>query len=94
MVRFLRNATVAKVAGTDSPLLQISTDERQQVARWPSFSAKKNFGPAFARSCCCTHGESLATARSSVSVLELGLLKMAHAQRLIPLGSVPEAMSA
>jgi len=33
MVRFLRNAVVAKVAGGDSSLLQISGDERQRVAR-------------------------------------------------------------
>src|SRR5205807_1515259 len=33
MVRFLRNAVVAKVAGGDSPLLQISSDERARVGR-------------------------------------------------------------
>ena len=33
MVRFLRNATVAKIAGKDSPLLQISSEERDRVGR-------------------------------------------------------------
>ena len=33
LVRFLRNAVVAKVAGGESSLLQISSDERQRVAR-------------------------------------------------------------
>src|SRR5262249_33442888 len=33
MLRFLRNALVAKVAGTDSHVLQISSDERARVAR-------------------------------------------------------------
>src|SRR5207302_5759870 len=33
MVRFLRNATVAKIAGPDSSLLQISNEERQRAAR-------------------------------------------------------------
>ena len=33
MLRFLRNAMVAKVAGSDSPVLQISSDERARVAR-------------------------------------------------------------
>ena len=33
LVRFLRNAVVAKVAGKDSALLQISSDERARVAR-------------------------------------------------------------
>ena len=32
MLRFLRNALVAKVAGSDSPVLQISADERARVA--------------------------------------------------------------
>src|SRR5206468_9849301 len=33
MVRFLRNAIVAKVSGADSPLLQISADERARISR-------------------------------------------------------------
>ena len=33
LVRFLRNAVVAKVAGDDSALLQISSDERARVGR-------------------------------------------------------------
>src|SRR5437763_1305073 len=33
LIRFLRNATVSKVAGSDSSLLQISADERARVAR-------------------------------------------------------------
>src|SRR5450631_2977663 len=34
LVRFLRNVTVAKIAGKDSALLQISADERARVARF------------------------------------------------------------
>ncbi len=33
MVRFLRNTVVARIAGAESSLLQISSDERQRVAR-------------------------------------------------------------
>src|SRR5512142_2692257 len=33
MVRFLRNTTVSKIAGQDSSLLQISSDERARVGR-------------------------------------------------------------
>ena len=41
MVRFLRNALVAKVAGGDSPLLQISSDERARVgARGRAFQRR------------------------------------------------------
>ena len=32
-IRFLRNTVVAKIAGADSSLLQISGDERKRVAR-------------------------------------------------------------
>ena len=39
MVRFLRNVTVAKIAGKDSPLLQISSDERARVAAGSARSA-------------------------------------------------------
>ena len=39
LVRFLRNAVVAKVAGADSSLLQISSDERARVARVADLSS-------------------------------------------------------
>ncbi len=50
-VRFLRNAVVAKVAGEDSALLQISSDERARVAALLS-SFQKKIWRAFCRSCC------------------------------------------
>ena len=42
LVRFLRNVTVAKIAGKDSALLQISDDERARAARIAE-SAKKTW---------------------------------------------------
>ena len=51
MVRFLRNATVAKIAGKDSSLLQISSEERERVERVANCSAKK-ISHVTCRSCC------------------------------------------
>ena len=48
MVRFLRNAVVAKVAGADSSLLQISSDERARVARIAEIVQRRRFGAASA----------------------------------------------
>ncbi len=83
MVRFLRNATVAKVAGTDSPLLQISTDERQRVAAVAELFSEEDLARHL-QIMLRTHGE-LGYRQEQRFHLELGLLKMAHAQRLIPL---------
>ena len=66
MVRFLRNATVAKVAGTEVPCCRFPPTNASGLRRWPSFSAKKIW-PGIYRSCCVPTA-SLATARSSVSI--------------------------
>ncbi len=83
MVRFLRNATVAKVAGSDSPLLQISQDERARVARVAELFSEEDRA---------RHLQIMLRAFDEIGYrqeqrfhLELGLLKMVHAQRLLPL---------
>lgn len=83
MVRFLRNATVAKVAGPDSSLLQISSDERQRVARVAELFSEEDLARHL-QIMLRTHGE-LGYRHEQRFHLELGLLKMAHAQRLLPL---------
>jgi DNA polymerase-3 subunit gamma/tau len=83
MVRFLRNATVAKVAGPDSSLLQISSDERQRVASVADLFSEEDLARHL-QIMLRTHGE-LGYRQEQRFHLELGLLKMAHAQRLIPL---------
>lgn len=83
MVRFLRNATVAKVAGGDSSLLQISGDERQRVARVAELFSEEDLARHL-QIMLRTHGE-LGYRQEQRFHLELGLLKMAHAQRLLPL---------
>jgi DNA polymerase III subunit gamma/tau len=83
MVRFLRNATVAKIAGKDSPLLQISGDERERVARVAELFSEEDLARHL-QIMLRTHGE-LGYRQEQRFHLELGLLKMAHAQRLLPI---------
>jgi DNA polymerase-3 subunit gamma/tau len=83
MVRFLRNATVAKIAGTDSSLLQISTDERTRVGRVAELFSEEDLARHL-QIMLRTHAE-LGYRQEQRFHLELGLLKMAHAQRLLPL---------
>jgi DNA polymerase-3 subunit gamma/tau len=83
MVRFLRNATVAKVAGKDSSLLQISSEECERVARVAEMFSEEDL-TRHLQIMLRTHGE-LAYKQEQRFHLELGLLKMAHAQKLIPI---------
>jgi DNA polymerase III subunit gamma/tau len=83
MVRFLRNATVAKVAGKDSALLQISSEERERVARIAGLFSEEDLTRQL-QIMLRTHGE-LGYKQEQRFHLELGLLKMAHAQKLIPI---------
>ena len=83
LVRFLRNAVVAKVAGKDSALLQISSDERARVARIAELFSEEDLARHL-QIMLRTHGE-LGYKQEQRFHLELGLLKMAHAQRLLPI---------
>lgn len=95
MVRFLRNATVAKIAGKDSSLLQISSEERERVARVAELFGEEDL-TRHLQIMLRTHGE-LGYKQEQRFHLELGLLKMSHAQRLIPieqlLGDAAAALS-
>ena len=83
MVRFLRNAVVARVAGADSSLLQISSDERQRVSRVAALFEEEDL-TRYLQIILRTHSE-LGYRQEQRFHLELGLLKMAHAARLLPL---------
>jgi DNA polymerase-3 subunit gamma/tau len=83
MVRFLRNALVAKVAGSDSQVLQISTDERARVARLAERFSEEDL-TRFMQIMLRTHSD-LGYKQEQRLHLELGLLKLVHAQRLLPL---------
>jgi DNA polymerase-3 subunit gamma/tau len=83
LVRFLRNVTVGKIAGKDSPLLQVSSDERARVARIAELFTEEELARHL-QIMLRTHGE-LGYRQEQRFHLELGLLKMAHAQRLLPI---------
>jgi DNA polymerase-3 subunit gamma/tau len=83
MVRFLRNAMVAKVAGSDSPVLQISSDERARVSRVAENFSEEDL-TRFLQIMLRTHSD-LGYKQEQRFHLELGLLKLVHAQRLLPL---------
>jgi DNA polymerase-3 subunit gamma/tau len=83
LVRFLRNVTVAKIAGKDSALLQISSDERARVGRIADLFSEEEL-TRHLQIMLRTHGE-LGYRQEQRFHLELGLLKMAHAQRLLPI---------
>jgi len=83
LVRFLRNVTVAKIAGKDSPLLQVSSDERARAGRIAALFSEEDL-TRHLQIMLRTHGE-LGYRQEQRFHLELGLLKMAHAQRLLPI---------
>ena len=83
MVRFLRNATVAKIAGKDSSLLQISSEERERINRVAELFGEEDL-TRHLQIMLRTHGE-LGYKQEQRFHLELGLLKMAHAQRILPI---------
>ena len=83
MVRFLRNALVAKVAGTESSVLQISSDEKKRVANIAAYFGEEEL-TRFLQIMLRTHGD-VSYKQEQRFHLELGLLKLVHAQRLLPL---------
>jgi len=83
LLKFLRNTLVAKVAGNDSQVLQISSDERARVARVAERFSEEDL-TRFMQIMLRTHNE-LGYRQEQRFHLELGLLKLVHAQRLLPL---------
>jgi DNA polymerase-3 subunit gamma/tau len=86
LVRFLRNAVVAKVAGDDSSLLQISSDERARVGRVASQFSEEDLA-RFLQIMLRTFDE-LGYRQEQRFHLELGVLKLVHAQRILPLEQI------
>lgn len=86
LVRFLRNAVVAKVAGDGSSLLQISSDERARVGRVASQFSEEDLA-RFLQIMLRTFDE-LGYRQEQRFHLELGVLKLVHAQRILPLEQI------
>ncbi len=91
LVRFLRNAVVAKVAGKDSPLLQISSDERARVGRVAEQFSEEDLA-RFLQIMLRTFDE-LGYRQEQRFHLELGVLKLVHAQRMLPLEQILSQVS-
>ena len=83
LVRFLRNATVAKIAGKASPLLQVSREDCERVSRVADWFGEEDL-TRHLQIMLRTHSE-LGYKQEQRFHLELGLLKMAHAQKLLPI---------
>ena len=91
LVRFLRNTVVAKVAGDDSPLLQISSDERARVGRVAAQFSEEELA-RFLQIMLRTFDE-LGYRQEQRFHLELGVLKLVHAQRILPLEQILSQVS-
>src|ERR1700758_3041862 len=83
MVRYLRNALMAKLGGESTELLQISGDERARVARTALLFSEEDLA-RFLQIMLRSFDE-LKYRQEPRFHLELGLLKLVHTQRLIPL---------
>jgi DNA polymerase-3 subunit gamma/tau len=82
-VRFLRNALVAKVAGVESSALQISADEKKRVGGIAELFTEEEL-TRFLNIMLRTFGD-VSYKQEQRFHLELGLLKLVHAQRLLPI---------
>jgi DNA polymerase-3 subunit gamma/tau len=83
MVRYLRNALMAKLGGEQTELLQISTDERARAARTALLFTEEELTRNL--QIVLRTFDDLNYRQEQRFHLELGLLKLIHAQRLLPL---------
>jgi DNA polymerase-3 subunit gamma/tau len=83
MVRYLRNALMAKLGGEQTELLQISGDERARASRTALLFTEEELTRNL--QIVLRTFDDLNYRQEQRFHLELGLLKLIHAQRLIPL---------
>jgi DNA polymerase-3 subunit gamma/tau len=83
MVRYLRNTLMAKLGGADTELLQISGDERARAARTALLFTEEELTRDL--QIVLRTFDDLNYRQEQRFHLELGLLKLIHAQRLLPL---------
>ena len=83
MVRYLRNALMAKLGGAETELLQISADERARAARTAALFTEEEITRNL--QIVLRTFDDLNFRQEQRFHLELGLLKLVHAQRLLPL---------
>ncbi len=86
MVRYLRNCLMAKLGGENTQLLQISGDERARAVRTATLFGEEDL-TRFLQVMLRTFDE-LNYRQEPRLHLELGLMKLVHLQRLIPLEQI------
>jgi len=91
MVRFLRNCLMARLAGTNSDLLQVSDEERSRAERVAAAFSEEDL-TRFLNSMLRTF-DDLGYRQEQRFHLELGLLKLVHMQRLLPLEDLIRQLS-
>jgi DNA polymerase-3 subunit gamma/tau len=83
IVRYLRNTLMAKLGGEQTELLQISTDERARAARTALLFGEEEITRNL--QIMLRTFDDLNYRQEQRFHLELGLMKLVHAQRLLPL---------
>jgi DNA polymerase-3 subunit gamma/tau len=92
MARYLRNALMAKLGGEQTELLQISTDERARAARTALLFSEEELTRNL--QIVLRTFDELNYRQEQRFHLELGLLKLIHAQRLLPLEELLSGVAA
>jgi DNA polymerase-3 subunit gamma/tau len=92
MVRYLRNCLMAKIGGAETELLQISGDERARAARTALLFTEEEITRNL--QIVLRTFDDLNYRQEQRFHLELGLLKLIHAQRLLPLEELLSGISA
>jgi len=92
MVRYLRNTLMAKLGGEQTELLQISGDERARAARTALLFSEEDLTRDL--QIVLRTFDDLNYRQEQRFHLELGLLKLIHAQRLLPLEELLSGVSA
>jgi DNA polymerase-3 subunit gamma/tau len=92
MVRYLRNTLMAKIGGEQTELLQISGDERARAARTALLFTEEEITRNL--QIVLRTFDDLNYRQEQRFHLELGLLKLIHAQRLLPLEELLSGVSA
>ncbi|HEX4019668.1 MAG TPA: DNA polymerase III subunit gamma/tau [Acidobacteriaceae bacterium] len=91
-VRFLRNCLMAKIAGNNSDLLQVSEEERARAGRAAAIFSEEDL-TRFLNTMLRTF-DDLGYRQEQRFHLELGLLKLVYTQRLLPLEDILRHLSA
>jgi DNA polymerase III subunit gamma/tau len=91
MVRYLRNALMAKIGGEQTELLQVSGDERARAARTALIFTEEDLTRNL--QIVLRTFDDLNYRQEQRFHLELGMLKLIHARRLLPLEELLSAVT-